>query len=259
MAYNLKNGWTAGTLAPQSLGSRSPSMLQQPLPAPPPSAIGPINAMAMQPFTAERLMTQPTDLNNPSLGSRQYMNPLTGFRQVAAQTSVYNTPQAPEFLANAVNSLNAEQSLRRSAQSELVNRIIQGAASNDPNSYLWQESLRGAAVTPGAHVTFGSAVENPLIGQGYHQATQAYAQKTGEQAQAIHQARTAGVDINALKAKRQQLGNSAFGTYWGSDAQKLDQQITDAEANNNAGNPAQVLGQAAAGGNSGWFPTLPRY
>jgi hypothetical protein len=210
-------------------------------------------------MTAEQLMTDPSAAHDPTLASRAYLDPMTGFRQVAAQTSVYEQPNAPAFLQNAVNSLNAEQALRRSLQSELTNRLLSGVQAGGPSSYLFDEALRAASVSPGAHVNFGAPVQSPLIGEGYNVVANAFANRLDQQKQAITAANSVAAQLTALQKQRDSLGANAFGQYAGSPQQKLDQQIFGLQEQNQPQSAVQSLGRAAASGSSGWLPSLPGY
>lgn len=259
MAINLTRGWTSGTLT-APLASRTPSQIRPPLPAPGSSEVGPVNALAQQPYSAASLLTRPTDAVDQTLGSRLYQNPLTGFREVAAQQSVYAQPSAPAFLQNAIAGLNAEQTMARSAQSELVDRIMKGAAGQtatgapggggDP--YLWQEALRAASVNPGAHVNFGAAVTDPRQGLAAITSANALSAKAAQQTAAIRAANAVPIQIAALQKRRDQLGYAGFGQYAGSRQQALDRQLFNLEDQGAAASGIQQLGQKAARSSSGW-------
>lgn len=267
MAINLTRGWTSGMLT-APLASRTPQQVTPPKPPPGPSEVGPVNALAQSPYSAASLMTKPTTAVDPTLGSRLYQNPLTGFREVAAQQSVYAQPQAPAFLQNAIASLNSEQTMARSAQAELLDRIMKGASGmtatgapgggGDP--YLWQEALRAASVNPGAHVNFGAAVTDPRQGISAITSANALAAKAAQQTAAIQAANVIPIQIKALQKKRAELGAAPGGFYSGSRQQELDKQLFALEDQGQASSGMQKLGQAAARSASGWSsPTLPYY
>lgn len=253
------------------LASRTPQQITPPKPPPGPSEVGPVNALAQQPYSAASLMTRPTTAIDPTLGSRLYQNPLTGFREVAAQQSVYAQPQAPAFLQNAITNLNAEQSMARSAQAELTDRILKGASGltargmegtqmDQDNAYLWQEALRAAAVNPGAHVNFGAAVTDPRQGISAITSANALAAKAAQQTAAIQAANLIPMQIKALQKKRANLGAVPGGFYMGSRQQELDKQLFALEDQGQATSGVQRLGQSAARSASGWSsPTLPYY
>jgi hypothetical protein len=229
--------------------------LSGPAPTPAPSTVGSVNGYAQLPITADMLRTTPETLNDPSLGSRKFTNPLEGMRQPVASASVFAQPDVPPYLQNALASLNAEQALRRSMQAELTNRIVAGAQSGGPNAYLWQEALRAAAVTPGAHVNFGQSVQNPLIGQGYYDASEAYKQRAAQQTRAITAANTANQNsiIPPFEGVMQNPGgafNPAYQAY-------INRQIM-ANQTASPGSSVQQLGRSAAYG-GGWTPMLPSY
>jgi hypothetical protein len=212
-------------------------------------------------------MTKPTDAVDSTLGSRLYQNPLTGFREVAAQTSVYAQPNAPAFLQNAIAGLNAEQTMARSAQAELLDRIIKGAAGQtatgaagsggDP--YLWQEALRAASVNPGAHVNFGAAVADPRQGMASITSANALAAKAAQQTAAIKAANAIPIQIAALQKKRAQLGPAAGGFYSNSPQQALDRQLFALEDQGLASSGIQQLGQKSARSNSGWITPMMNF
>ncbi len=230
-------GWTSRSIVPKS------------------SSIGGVNGLAQLPISAADLLANTGATNDSKLESRTYMNAPANSRQVAASTSVYAQPNAPAFLADRVADLNSEQTLRRSAQAELLNRIVQGAQGGGDDAYLWQEALRAAAVNPGAAVYFGQSVQNPLIGQGYNTSAQAGANKMYAQSTAIRQATDQQSQLQQLMAKRAQLASVPSYGWGNSDLNNIDNQI---HAIQTQGNSTQRLGQAAAG--SGWSgPALPRY
>lgn len=225
----------------------------------PTSSVGSINALAQLPITADSMKTMSPDfLNDPTLGSRTTANPLTGFRQPVASASVYSTSNVPAFLQSEVAKLNAEQALRRSAQAELLDRIIKGASSGAPDAYMWQEALRAASVSPGAHVNFGSSVMDPTVGQGYASAAEAFRQKTAQDVAAINAANAAQTNVTKLTQQRQRLGSSPFGMYFGSPQQRIDQQLFDATLAAQPNSAVQQLGRAAAR-NSSPPPSLPMF
>lgn len=270
MAINLTRGWTSSSLT-APLASRTPQQIRAPLPAPGPSDVGPVNALAQSPYSAASLMTRPTDATDPALGSRLFQNPLTGYRDVAAQQSVYAQPQAPAFLQNAIAGLNAEQSMARSAQAELLDRLTRGASGqtargmegtqmDQDNAYLWQEALRAASVSPGAHVNFGAAVTDPRQGISAITSANALAAKAAQQTAAIRAANAIPIQIAALQKKKMDLGPAPGGFYSGSRQQALDRQLFALEDMGQASSGVQRLGQSAAR-SSGWAttPTLPYY
>lgn len=259
MAVNTRTGWTAGTIShnvdlhDRALATRTPDAAP---PTPASSAIGPLNGWGQVPLTAAQLMTDPSGVHDPSLASRKYMNPGTGVRDTAAQASVFQSDDAPAFLQQAIANLNAEQAMKRAQQSELVNRILSGVNSGGNNAYLWSEALRGASVTPGAHVSFGSAIQNPDIGAGYKTAADAYAGKTNQQTQSLRMANVSLKSISELEKQRARLGATIMGGYTGSPQQALDQQLNDAYASASPDSATQRLGRSA-NRSSGWSPTPP--
>lgn len=254
------SGWTASSLAPNmelhdaSLATRIPDA---PLPAPAASVTGPVNAWAQIPLSAAQLRTDPSVAKDPSLASRSYMNPMTGLRDTAASASVYQQADAPAFLQQAISNLNAEQALKRSMQAELVNRIITGMQGGGNDSYLWTEALRAAAVNPGAHVAFQSAVSDPAVGRGYETASKAAAGKLTEQTKSLSMANSALSALPDLQAQRARLGSVVMGGYQGSDQQRLDNKIQQAYMNSGPSSSTQLLGRSA--NYSGWMPSLPTF
>jgi hypothetical protein len=201
----------------------------------------------------------PTPLNDPTLASRHFIDPMTGYRDVGATASTFQNPNVPAYLTQAVANLNATQQMRSSAQQDLTQRLFQGVQSGGPDAYLWAEALRSASATPGAHVNFGSAVQNPLVGQGYFNAAGAFQQRAKEQSDAIRAASTAQSKLALLQQQRSMLGATPFGTYDQSPQKKLDDQIFNAMTAVQPQSAVQQLGVASARGNSGWMPTLPSY
>jgi hypothetical protein len=242
-----------------SLGSR---FMDAAMPQLPSSSVGSVNAAAQLPMTAAQLAVTPDTLHNSSLGSRSTIDPNTGVRTapIVASTAQIGNGSVPDFLRNSIANLNAEQEMKRAMQAELVNRIVSGVSSGGPNSYLWTEALRSAAVNPGAHVSFNAAVQNPLIGQGYQQAASAYADKTAQQTQALKAANGSGANIADLQAQRARLGASVMGSnYSGSAQQQLDNKITDAYLAGSPNSATQQLARSVSGPNSGWSPALPTF
>lgn len=261
MAINFRNGWTSGSIShnsdlhDQALATLAPTQYASPAT----SDVGSVNGLAQLPMTAADLLASPSDIHDPKLASAPYGNPGTGFRDAPIISSVYQTNNVPGFLQQSIANLNAEQALKRSLQSELVNRIVGGMQGGGPNAYLWTEALRSAAVNPGAHVSFNAAVQNPLIGQGYNTAANAYAGKTTQQTQALSAANRAGAAIPELEQQRAKLGSVVMGGYTGSAQQKLDHQISGAYEAASPNSSTQRLARSVSGPNSGWFPTLPTY
>jgi|SRR5712664_285818 len=268
MAYNLQNGWTGAHLVPttpaefglrdSSLGSRT-GVVPPPNPQTPSSNVGPVNAGAQLPLSASQLGTTPSTLIDASLGSRTGSDPNAGKQSVYAQASVYNNQNAPAFLAQQVANLNAEQTMRRSAQAELLNRIVGGVAGGGPDAYLWDEALRAASVQPGAMVNFAAPVLDPRIGIAQKIIAQGYSDRAQQQAQAIRQANDAQQQLSDLQKRRAIIGPNPFGQYSGSEQQQLDTRIQDLMDKTSSTGSLQLLGQASAAAGSGWTPRLPQY
>ncbi len=211
----------------------------------PASAVGSLTDLSTRPLTAADLMTKPTDLHDPTLGSRAYTNPYQGFRDAPITTSVYQQENVPAFLQQSIANLNAEQSMKRALQSELTNRLASGLQGGGPNSYLWAEALRAAAVNPGAHVGFGAAVQNPAIGEGYKTAANAYAGLAGQQAASIAAANKQPATLQDLLTQRARLSSSIMGGNPATVA--LDQRITDAYLSGGPNSSVQQLARSASG------------
>lgn len=245
-----QSGWTSRAASPKSLESRR-------ITTPPPvtpvtqSSVGPVNALAQTLATAAQLRTNTTTPKDPTLASRSPSGAdLAGRRDVAAQASVYQTPNVPAFLTQAISDLNANQSLRRSAHAELIDTLFGQAMTG--NLSAW-DALRAASVQPGAHVSL-SPITDPNVGIGYQTASNAYAGQLAAQTGAIRAAQAVPGQIATLEAQRARLGNAGFGGYWGSQQQNLDRQITDLYGAGSARSAVQQLGQSAARGGSAWLP-----
>ena len=137
--------------------------------------------------------------------------PDAGRRDVAAQSSVYQRSDVPEYLTSAISNLNAEQSLRRSLQSEWNDRLLKSASQGGPNSFLFQEALRAASVSPGAHVAFGSAVQNPAIGNAAMMRASSEAAQAHATAEALSAPAQIASQLAKLHTKRAQLPSGGFG------------------------------------------------
>lgn len=219
----------------------------------PQSNVGPVNALAQQPYTAASLYRSPGAVNDPKLASRAYGSTVPGAVKPAFAESVYQRPEVPAYLAQAVTDLNTGQSLQRSLQSEWNNKILGLATNSGPQNYLYTEALRAASVSPGAHVSFGAAVQNPDIGAGYRAASLGQANLTNAQAGAIAAPQQYQAQIAALQKERQQLGQNAFGMYSNSRQQQIDNQLFNLQG-------LLAGSQTVAAGNnrsSGWTSTLP--
>lgn len=244
------SGWRTSTIAPKMVTQPQTPVAATQLPQ---SYVGPLNALAQQPYTAASLMRSPGAVNDPKLASRAYGSTVPGTVKPAFAESVYQRPEVPAYLAQAVTDLNTGQSLQRSLQSEWNNKILGLASGGGANGYLFQEALRAASVSPGAHVNFGAAVQNPDIGTGYLQAAQ------GQKAQALATAGAIGApqqyqqQIAALQRERQQLGANAFGQYSGSRQKAIDDQLFNLQGLL-AGANTVAAGQTRS---SGWTSQLP--
>jgi hypothetical protein len=219
-------GWTAATIS-----------------QPRDSVTGAVNAMAQNPVTASDLRTTPSTLADSSLGSRRFVNPNTGIRDVAVDASVYAQPSVPAFLSQAVSSLNAEQALRRSLQAEWNDKLMRGAmgmSGTDP--YVWMEALRAASVNPGSSVAFGQAIQDPNQGKAALARAQAQAQLDMQKAHIL----------NAAQGTARELGKSAH--YFDRDIfgmPKPDQ--GRGSALTRQASFLTPIATSAAGGSPGWF------
>jgi hypothetical protein len=171
-------------------------------------------------------------------------------KDVAIRASTFNNPNVPAFLNQAINDLNSEQSLKRALQTEWQDRLFRMASSDDPNAYLWQEAVRAASVTPGAHVSFGSGIQNPVVGQAQAQEAQAAAKESQVRTRALQEPEELQNRLAELERERASLGQSMFGNYTGSRQQSLDNDITNTYLNLNR------YGRAGARGGSGWTPSI---
>jgi hypothetical protein len=240
---NRGSGWTAATITPDTdLHSAADTSLDVNAPVRMPDEV--LNA----PITPDTLRTTPQSLGDPTLGSRQFMSLPAGFAQPVARTSVYETPEAPAFLADAVARLNATQSGRATAQQSLIQQLLGAVGGGGPNAYLLAPALTaavGATGGGGGGVSFGP-IQNPLIGQGYAQLAAAQAERARAQTSAVNRVQTLQDQILGLQ--QQQRSRPQSSTFsWGGGGNSVSNQIFDLQqqlAN------AQKIGTAAA--SSGW-------
>jgi hypothetical protein len=264
---NTLNGWTGRSISHNAdlhdaAHETLSAAVMDTMPQAPSSSVGSVNSSAQLNTPASQLAMTPETLHDPSLGSRGTINPNTGLREapIVASVSQMGNGSVPDILKQSIANLNAEQTMKRAMQAELVNRIVSGVATGGPNSYLWTEALRSAAVNPGAHVQFNAAVQNPLLGEGYKQAASAYADKTAQQTQALKAANNSAGDIASLQAQRARLGSTVMGAnYSNSPQQQLDAKITDAYLAGSPNSATQQLARSVSGPNSGWFSALPTF
>jgi hypothetical protein len=232
-------GWTANSIVPPTV--------QQP----------PINNALINPSTAvtpDTLQTTaPTGLVDPSLGSRAFMSLPAGYAQPLASASVYETPNAPAYLADQVANLNAQQAMRRTAQDDLVRQLLGGVAGGGENAYLYASALQAASAVPGSHLALPT-IQNPAIGRGYLAQSNAAAARTTAQTRSINQAKFIQDEITRLQQQRTTPYLGGFS--WGNDPvlartderiRNLRQQLPGAQS---------VAGNAAFG--AGWVP-MPSY
>jgi hypothetical protein len=199
------------------------------------------SALAKAPITAEALRTTPSTLSDATLGSRRFVNPNTGVRDVAATGSVYAMSDVPAYLSQAVAGLNAEQALRRSVQAEWNDRLLRNAEDSS-NPYVWMEAIRAASVNPGSSVAFGQAIQDPNRGLADMRRAQGESVLNNQRASILHQASGNLYRVN----KYTDLANTQpKGSPWAEDARN---RARDEMFNFQF---AQPLAAAAAGG-SGW-------
>lgn len=218
-------------------------------------AATPLPNIATAGYTAGNLARTPGRLNDPTLASRIFGSTVPGTVKPALAESVYQRPNVPAYLTQAVADLNSGQSLQRSLQQEWNNKILGLATNSGPQNYLYTEALRAASVSPGAHVSFGAAVQNPDIGAGYRSAALGQASLSNAQAGAIAAPQQYQAQIAALQRERQQLGANAFGQYTGSRQKAIDDQLFNLQSLLSGANTV------AAGNNrsSGWTPAMPTF
>jgi hypothetical protein len=254
MAANYSfTGWTSQTAAPSTLASRVINPIPQ---FNTESSVGPVNAVAQTPVTADLLKTiAPTDLKDKTLGSRAYMNPGTGLRDAPIVASAYAQPNTPAFLQESINSLNANQSMRRAQQAEWIDKLFNQAQGGD---YMAWEALRAASVQPGAKASFGSAIADPLVAKT--QAAQskstiaantANAALAGQQARAMKAGQDMQAEITSLSEERDSLMNSIQAPHWTDRIAGLNNQIMELKQRSRSAT-------ASSQGASGWVgaPTV---
>lgn len=231
-------GWTAATIV-----------------TPKPSATGPVNALAQNNVSADSLRTTPSTLSDSALGSRKFLNPNTGIRDVAATGSVYAQPDVPAFLSQAVASLNAEQSLRRSMQAEWNDKLLRGAmgqyAAGGADPYVWMEALRAASVNPGSSVAFGQAIQDPQAGRAALLRAQSQQQVDAARSEILHQATSTATSLGRV---------SPFGALGSGIGPSISLNRPDLERsalNDRASFLTPIATAAAGGGSSGWWNPRP--
>jgi hypothetical protein len=177
-------------------------------------------------FTPEDFLTEPTALSDPKLASRVFSSAPTSASspvKVGASVSAYGNVPVPAFLTNAVQQLNATQSSQAAMQEGFRQQLLDAVLGGN---YLAAEALRASAVTPGASVGFGGAVQNPQVGQ----AAVIGAQGSATQAQAVADTLRGRpnpqqmVLQGQLKNIQQQLGSVPSGFGFGSERAQLTSQ-----------------------------------
>ena len=232
------SGWTAATLAPnEQLQDATLSTVDA-------SVTGAADAL----LAPDVLRTTPQALGDPTLGSRAFRSSPQDAIPVA-RTSVYQTPNAPAFLADAVARLNATQAGQQTAQQRLVQQLLGIVGGGNPNAYLVAPALAAAAGGGGGPGSGGlslAPIQNPLIGQGYSELAKAQAGRATAQTTAINRVNDLQSQILDLKRRQaQQPQSSTFS--WGGSGQNTANKIFDLEQQLKS---AQQLGTAAA--SSGW-------
>lgn len=216
-------------------------------------AATPLPDIATEGYTAGNLARTPGKLNDPTLASRMFGSTVPGAVKPVAVSSVYQQPNVPAYLSQSISDLNTGQSLQRSLQSEWNNKILGLATNSGADNYLYQEALRAASVSPGAHVSFNSAVQDPRVGQGYQAASLGQANLAKAQAGAIAAPQQYQNQIAALQREQQLLGQSAFGQFQNSRQQQIQNQLFNLQ-NQLAGSQSVAAGNNRA---SGWNSALP--
>lgn len=248
------SGWTAASITPRATSVINDAVL----PATPVTSAPLTTPVVPPPVTADTFRTPEQPLNNPSLGSRGFQS-VPGGANVLAKTSVYETPNAPAFLADQVAALNAQQSMRRQYQNDLINQLMGLTGSGNPNAYLYAGALQAAVAQPGSGGGGGGWVfpQNPLIGQGYNAAAQAAAGLNTAQTAAITRPQQIQSQIADLQRRRSQFTSALPSMFGNPDAARIDQQIFDLQ---NQMQTAQSLATRAAGASSGWTASaIPRF
>lgn len=240
--FATNRGWTAATITPNAdLQAAADTSLD-------------VNA----PVTPDTLRTTPQALGDPTLGSRGFMSLPAGYAQPVARTSVYETPDAPAFLADAVARLNATQSGRATAHQNLIQQLLGAVGGGGQNAYLLAPALAAAVGATGGSGGGGglslAPIQNPLIGQGYAELAKAQAERAKANAAAVNRVKSLQDQIFELQQRQRQSPQA--GTFsWGGSSGNTQNQIFDLQRQLK---DAQKIGVAAA--SSGWGSmSIPGY
>lgn len=192
---NRQNGWSATSISPGDLPIPASFITPEKVAAEAISA-GPTQTKT---FSVSDFLTKEAPLNDPALASRGFASSPTSVpKTVGASISAYTNFPAPAFLTDAVSQLNETQSLRAVQQAEYREKLLEATLGGN---YLAAEALRATSVQPGTSVTFGSAVQNPQIGQAALQTSAAAAAESRVRTDALRSA------TNQETALRRQLAD----------------------------------------------------
>lgn len=261
--FATNRGWTAATLTPDTnLASQMAAALSFSPDTSPEyraSETARINAglksnagasqNANAPITPDTLRTTPQALVDPSLGSRSFMSLPAGYAQPVARTSVYETPDAPAFLADAVARLNATQSGRATASQNLIQQLLGAVGGGGPNAYLIAPALAaavGAAGGGGGGLSL-APIQNPAIGAGYSQLAKAQAERANANTSAVKRAQSLQDQIFGLQQQQRNTPQASTFSWGGGSGANTQNQIFDLQQQLK---DAQKIGVAAA--SSGW-------
>jgi len=174
-------------------------------------------------FTPEDFLISPAALNDPKLASMTYKStPQNTPLKVGASISAFSNTQAPAFLTNAVNQLNNTQSLQAASQEQFRQQLLDAVLGGN---YLAAEALRASAVTPGAKVGFGGAVQNPQVGQAAVIGAQANQTQANAVVESLNKPNEQSAVLQSqLKQVQQKLGSVPQGFAGGQDRAALTAQ-----------------------------------
>lgn len=258
-ATSGRGGWTSSSIAPPQLplppGFLTPEQVAQ-------QSIVSAQSEQFKPITAADFLTQPTQVADPKLASRQFSStPTTQPVQVGASVSAFGNAPAPAFLTNAVNQLNATQSAFQTSETSFRNNLLDAVLSGN---YLAAEALRAAAVRPGTSVSFGGAVENPQVGQGYLLQSQAAADESAARDRVLGQQVSLTGNLQAQLDRTEQqikgIPRSANTLATSSQGQKTaGLQFQQRQIKDQLERQREVLASGGAYAPSGYVPSLPQF
>jgi hypothetical protein len=113
-------------------------------------------------FSPADFLTSQVPLNDPKLATRAFTGVPQNVPLVGASIGVQSNLNVPAFLTNAVQQLNQTQSMQAQMQEGFRQQLLDAVLGGN---FLAAEALRATAVSPGASVAFGGAVQSPQIGQ----------------------------------------------------------------------------------------------